>query len=457
MNWGSLMRARIRARKLEWSRFTCILGRCLIRCLLAPVALLLGWGPITHIYLGKRALDRVSPDSTNDDGVREVLESRELRTQFVDAGNSVDLIKAIDLRTGEKLFDYAHNNIPNYFTGDPSMGRFLLQEVRRSGDDPIRRAWALGWLAHQVSDSFAHKIPFAGCEGWANSRRMLAGLYRPNVEGEPPEVTHARIQLFMADHLLAEMLVDCLCYMREREYIDEMEIDLDVPTNGEVIRASTRILKGFLLDLGTGVVYFEPLTEGKLLAIRDYCHLAILCLLDVYRAILNAYPGDDFEKYFSSSPRMDRLDEILENSIEAIAHVLRFPDNPWEPRRWLPGDSVNFEHSMYDYDGIWRPEMYNFVRKKESTIGVAGGVGGVGGGLVDKLVTFARDFANRHDTWPWIRLGMATVYGRGRGQWPMVSVFLRTLVNRHPENIQKTTELVANMRNMPWYEEVTPD
>lgn len=425
--------------------------RVLVACLLAPVSILMGWGPITHIYINKRALERIDPGEAGDDGVREILADSALREEFVNAGNSTDLIKAIDLRNGEKLFEYAHNNIPNYFTGDPSMGRYLLEEIRRSGDDPVKRAWGYGWLAHQVSDGFAHKMPFAGCEGWANSRRIFAGHYRPVDEGEPVGVTNDRIRLYMADHLLAEMLIDCLCYLREREYLDSMNIDLSIPTSDEVMMASTRILKGFLMDLGTGIVYFEPLTESKLESISDYYHLLILCTFDMYRAVLDVYKGDEFEEYIGASNRMTGLDGLLEVSIDAVAYMFRHPENPWEARRWMPGESDNFGHSMYDYDGIWRPEMYNFVRKK-----------GDRGPMpvkraVDWFIRKSRDYAEGHDIWPLMRIGLGLMNGWGRNEWSVVSAFIRILIDRKPSSIQETTGLVTGRFRMQEYEEIVPD
>lgn len=415
-----------------------------------PIAPLLGWGPATHIYLNKRAIERVDP-SECDPGVCEVLENDELRTGFVNAGNSVDLIKANNLRNRERFYEYAHNTAPNYFTGDPAMGRYLVQEVRRSGDDPVKRAWALGWLAHQVCDGFAHKIPHAGCEGWVNSRRVLAGYYRPEREEESVSIANARIQLYMADHWLAEMLTDCLCYSRERDYIDSLEIDLGVPTDGEVLKASKRILKEFERQLGPGYVYFEPLSDEKLRAIADYYHFLILCSLDVYRAILRSYPGDEFEKYIGASPRMSRLDELLDNSVDAIAHMLRHPERPWEPRKWLSGGSNRFEYSVYEYERVWRPGRYKFGRK-------AGLLGAIYYNKhTDRLITRARDFAAAHNMWPLIRLGMSTLYYRGRSQWPIASAFIRILVRERPRSVQDTMARVAAHCRLPRYHEVIPD
>ena len=418
--------------------------------LLMPIAPLLGWGPATHIYLNKRAIERVDP-SECDEGVREVLEDEELRTKFVNAGNSVDLIKANNLRNRERFYEYAHNTIPNYFTGDPVMGRYLVQEVRKGDDDPVRRAWAYGWLAHQVCDGFAHKIPHAGCEGWVNSRRVLAGYYRPEREDEPVSVAHARIHLCMADHWLAEMLADCLCYTREREYIDSLRIDLSVPTNGEVFRASKRILEEFERQLGPGFVYFEALTDAKLQAIADYYHFLILCSLDVYRAICRAYPGEDFERYIKASPRMSRLDELLDNSVEAIAHMLRRPASPWEPRRWLSGGSSRFGYSVYEYERIWRPGRYKFGRKT----GLMGAI--YYNKHTDRLITLARDLAAKHDMWPLIRLGISTLYYRGRSQWPIASAFIRVLVRERPRSVQDTMARVAAHCRLPRYHEIIPE
>ncbi|MFH1676918.1 MAG: zinc dependent phospholipase C family protein [bacterium] len=419
--------------------------------LLFPVAPLLGWGPATHIFLNKRALDRIEPDEVTDDRVKKILADEKLREIFINAGNSVDLIKANNLRNRERCFEYAHNTVPNYFTGDPLMGRFLIEEIEKSGGDPIKQAWALGWLAHQVSDGFAHKIPHAGCEGWVNSRRVLAGYYRPETETESVSTASARIELYMADHWLVEMLTDCLCYEKERDFIDSFKLDLTVPTDGEVLIASRRILDGYEKQLGPGYVYFQPLSDEKLKSITDYYHLLILCSLDVYRAILRAYPGGKFESYITESPRMGRLDELLGNSIDAIVYMLNNPSNPWLPRTWLLNGENKFNQSVYEYERIWRPGRYKFGRKT-----------GLLGSLyynrnTDYLIKFARGFCEVHDIWPFIRFGVSTFYFRGRGHWYVSSAFVRALVGRHPENVETTSRYAAEHCGLKRYEEIVPD
>jgi len=426
-------------------------GKLVASILLLPVAPLLGWGPITHLYLNKRALDRVSPADTQDDRVKLILENDTLKDVFINAGNSVDLIKANNLRNRERYFEYAHNTIPNYFTGSPVMGQNLLQEIGKTGNDPLKLAWAFGWLGHQVCDGFAHKIPHAGCEGWVNSRRVLAGYYRPEADDESVSVAHARIQLCMADHWLVEMLVDCLCYARERDFMDGFKIDLTVPTNGEVLKASTRILKDFEKQLGPGFVYFEPLSDVKLKAIVDFYNLLILGTMQVYRAILRTYSHDDFESFINSSPRMSRLDELLDNSTDAIASMLRHPDQPWQPREWLPGGSNKFSHSVYQYERVWRPGRYKFGRKT--------GIMGVlyYNRLTEGMITSLRDIAESTDLWPFIRLAMGTIYNRGRNQWPISSTFIRTLIHRKPSSVQETIDQVARHCRLKKYPEIIPD
>jgi hypothetical protein len=426
-------------------------GLFLAALLLLPVAPLLGWGPSTHIYLNKRALDKVKPEDSEDERVKTILQDEKLRNVFINAGNSVDLIKANNLRNRERFFEYAHNTIPNYFTGNPVMGRNLLAEIGLTGNDPVRLAWAFGWLAHQVSDGFAHKIPHAGCEGWVNSRRVLAGYYRPESEDESVTTAHSRIQLYMADHWLVEMLVDCLCYSREMEFMADFDLDLSVPTNGEVLKASTSILKDFEKQLGPGYVYFEPLTDSKLKAIVDFYELLILGTIDVYRAILRVYTPDEFEAYIAASPRMSRLNELLENSVDAIAMMLKHPDRPWEPRRWLPGGSNEFNYSVYEYERIWRPGRYKFGRKT----GIVGVI--YYGRFTDRMITYARDVAKKRDLWPLIRLAMSTLYNRGHNQWPISSAFIRTLIRRKPKSVQETMERVASHCRLKKYPEIIPD
>jgi hypothetical protein len=449
--FSTIARRLITRARITLTRAARVTRRNLVPVLLFPVLPLMGWGPVTHLLLNKRALDRLKPDEVPDDDVREVLRDEKLKTVFINAGNSVDLIKANNLRNCERFYEYAHNTVPNYFTGDPVMGRYLLQEIRRTGNDPVKRAWGLGWLAHQVSDGFAHKIPHAGCEGWVNSRRVLAGYYRPETEDESVSVAHFRIRLYMADHWLAEMLADCLCYAREKDFIDDLKIDLSIPTDEEVWQASTRILKEFERQLGPGYVYFDPLPDSKLRSISDYYKLIILGSMDVYRAILEAYGCDGLEDYMRSSLRMSRLHELLENSIQAIVGVLKNPENPWEPRRWLPGGSNGFKYSVYEYERIWRPGRYKFGRKE----GLLGAI--YYNRHTDSLISWASRFAESHDLWPIIRLGIGSLYIRGKGQWPIAAAFIRTLISCKPSNIQDTMAGVARHCGLKKYQEIIPE
>lgn len=88
--------------------------------LLAPIAPFFGWGPITHIYLHKKAVDEL--DGNGPEGVLETDEDKDL---FVSAGNITDLIKANQLRFKERYYEYTHNTIPTKFEGHPIFGEWL--------------------------------------------------------------------------------------------------------------------------------------------------------------------------------------------------------------------------------------------------------------------------------------------------------------------------------------------
>jgi hypothetical protein len=230
-----------------------------------------------------------------------------------------------------------------------------------------------------------------------------------------------------------------------------MKIDLSVPTKKEVYKASVRILKEFERQLGPGFVYFEPLDDDKLRAIVDYYHFIILGSMHIYRAILKAYPMGEFEKYIDASPRMSRLNELLENSIDAIVSMLKHPDAPWEPRRWLPGGSNKFQHSVYEYERIWRPGRYKFGRKT----GFLGAI--YYNRITDWLITGLRDYASEHDIWPFIYCGMNILYGRGQSQWPVFGAFIKILIKKHPSSVQETMALAAHHCGLKPYEEIIPD
>ena len=73
------------------------------------------------------------------------------------------------------------------------------------------------------------------------------------------------------------------------------------------------------------------------------------------------------------------------------------------------------------------------------------------------LISQARNISKRSDIWPLIRLVMAVMYGRGKSQWPISSVFIRTLINEKPSNISDTMKNVATICRLVSYEEIITD
>ena len=143
---------------------------------------------------------------------------------FIFAGNSADAISMHHVLNNVSVYDYAHNAIPDTYSGSPQFGYVLIDEWRQAynGARDARYsdrdfAVACGWLAHQLADWHPHyaAIDRAGTlvgdghqagdgvrifSGLANSHRVLGADYYP-------EILHKNV---MIDHALIEFFYDLL-------------------------------------------------------------------------------------------------------------------------------------------------------------------------------------------------------------------------------------------------------
>ena len=82
--------------------------------LLAPIAPLLGWGPLTHCYLNHRARETfLKEDPPADHPVAALLHDERRGREYIQHAVSPDLITAYHFIYRSKAWAYAHNPLPN--------------------------------------------------------------------------------------------------------------------------------------------------------------------------------------------------------------------------------------------------------------------------------------------------------------------------------------------------------
>jgi len=221
--------------------------KCLRLAVLLPLLPALNWGPFTHPYINKRALEKANDKvgKSSDHGIN--LDTLRLlnkhSTEFIWGGNSADAVSAYHLlNDGIAIYDYAHNYVPDNARGVPEFGYRLVNEWKQAakGNRGYKRysepdfATACGWLAHQIADWYAHHaaldtdgelLPDASDDtdgvhtfsGYSNSHRILGtGFY--------PQVLRSQV---IADHALIEFFHDALTYQKmQPEDFDGMQVRL---------------------------------------------------------------------------------------------------------------------------------------------------------------------------------------------------------------------------------------
>jgi hypothetical protein len=190
------------------------LERAIPSILLAPIAPLLGWGPITHAYINEKTLEHLDKlGGSQDRKATSVLGKKDARDYFVHTAGYPDIIKAKGFLKGDMSYDYAHNPLPNRYYGQPQFALDLYRNFLDLNDNELE-IFALSWKAHQVADVFAHHVPLGQYWGYANQ----AGFFEPfwnmvvkhvgeNNLGDLPGV------FYRADHWISELVIDLFCYL----------------------------------------------------------------------------------------------------------------------------------------------------------------------------------------------------------------------------------------------------
>lgn len=197
----------------------------LLKCsLLLPLLPALAWGPFTHPYINRRALEKAgealaSGDTAINAETYNIL--RRHQNTYIGSANSADAVSAYHCITGLPIYDYAHNNFPDNAAGIPLFGYRLINEwkqgtVERYGHRLYSErdfAVACGWLSHQIADWYAHyaavkpdgQLASDPCVepdgvhtfgGYSNSHRVFGTSFYPEVLTSQNLIDHALVEFF---------------------------------------------------------------------------------------------------------------------------------------------------------------------------------------------------------------------------------------------------------------------
>lgn len=176
--------------------------------LLLPILPVLAYGPVMHPILAFRALKeaRKRLDEGDDSVNRDLVETAEANQEtFTLAANSADAISANHMLNNMWIYDYAHNFVPDSGDGRPLFGYTLLDEWFRAREGntpypPRDLALAMGWLAHQLGDTYPHytRCPLEApeFEGYAESFRILGPDFHHEVLDQYKTVEHGLVEFF---------------------------------------------------------------------------------------------------------------------------------------------------------------------------------------------------------------------------------------------------------------------
>jgi hypothetical protein len=220
------------------------LRRIIPSVLLAPIAPLLGWGPITHAYINEKTLEHLDKlGGIQDHKAASVLGKNDARDYFILTAGYPDIIKAKGFLKGDMSYDYAHNPLPNRYYGQPQFAIDLYRNSLDLYDDELL-ALALSWRAHQVSDVFAHHVPLGQYWGYANQAGFFEPFWNMVVKhvgeenlGDLPGV------FYRADHWISELVIDLFCYLKMGS---EWSLRMMRPTPDRPLRFLGKISRRYL-------------------------------------------------------------------------------------------------------------------------------------------------------------------------------------------------------------------
>ena len=380
--------------------------------LLLPLAPFLGWGPITHVYLHKKAMDDLKGN-----GPEGILKSEQDKEYFTNAGNITDLIKANQLRYKERYYEYAHNTIPTKFEGRPIFGERLWEEnLRRGRRDGM--VYSLAWICHQVSDQFPHRYPTDGYEGFVNARRFFAPYY-PDDEDWSKRPKALRNDLISADHWLAEIFADLLSLSREADYFRSCKINLDFGDYPEIEDVSAKVIQDFHDELYPAVKYFIPLKPKIMLRVYRYYHLVLRVFLDMYFHFYESLGADKIQRLVNDYAPFSNLERMLDFSVQSIYDSIERPIGGWEPEKFKTPDPGPVRFSVYSYENYEGPERYDFGFRRGFLPWVAGLF--FNSQLLNEL---AKRVADRMSTWGLIKPVMEIASKRRRSGMNITAYFL---------------------------------
>ncbi len=400
--------------------------------LLLPIAPFLGWGPITHLYLHKKAVDELG-----DNGPEGVLERDEDKDLFISAGNITDLIKANQLRYRERFYEYTHNTIPTKFEGKPIFGESLWREnLKRGRRDGM--TYSLGWICHQVSDQFPHRYPTNGYEGFVNSRKFFGKYYPVDEDDYSMPVKNLRNDLISVDHWLTEIFADLLCICEEPEFLRKLKIDLDFGDYPEIEEVSAKVIEEYHDLLYPAVKYFIPLKSQVMTRVYRYYHILIRAFIDMYFHFYDTLGPERIKRIVEEYEPLNELPKMFEFSMKAIHKAIEQPVGSWTPGEYIGPDTREIKYSVYSYETYDGPERYDF--------GFRRGVIPWFSGLFSNsrmLNEMGMKMSDRMSTWRFVKPVMDLAKRRKRSGTTMTAFFICELDAMENPSIAELIERTA--------------
>ncbi|HIE12432.1 MAG TPA: hypothetical protein EYP63_03250 [Desulfotomaculum sp.] len=218
--------------------------RVLRNAFLLVLSPLFWWGPVVHPHINRLALKKAEEElaAGSRDINRDMVERlRRNEEAFIFAGNSADAISTHHVLNSVSIYDYAHNALPDTFSGSPEFGCTLIDEWlqaaagKRGGLHYKEEDFAVacGWLAHQLADWYPHYAAVDGdgnlvndghaaadevniFSGFADSHRVFGADFHPEI-----------LQNYVvADHALIELFHDLLTMQSDKEFFDRNRVKL---------------------------------------------------------------------------------------------------------------------------------------------------------------------------------------------------------------------------------------
>ena len=370
----------IRNLKIFISKFS----RSLPIALLCPVLPFLGWGPLTHAFINRKALEFLDemggikePSSAN------ALKNADSKKLFLVTAAWPDIIKSKGFLKGDMSYDYAHNPLPNRFYGNPSFSIDLLNRaIKEQNDEEI--ILALSWRAHQVADVFAHHVPLNGSWGYVNSKNFF-GPFWPEVfehlKGQDPGELPGTF--YRADHWISELIIDLFCYLKNSS-IWMKEIFFALPRKH--LRTISEVSKNYLnINKETLLKEYETIAPIEIHEIKrgmEFSEALNAATFRYFDSLIHRRSKETIERMIANHGKFGTLNGMLDLVAYETARSLLDPLGDWKAPKinsqiFLDGSAsfndvfpgyISDSEKKYYYSEKLEDQWRNYKPKREGIV-----------------------------------------------------------------------------------------